>query len=118
MAASGAHGVMIGRAAMGRPWLVGAVAAALDGEAYKLPGRWEQLDSLVAQIEDSMSLYGSALGIRIVRKHISAAIDHLDTDWSAAERRETRAMACQIDAPDRLISALNDIYLDQRSLVA
>ena len=116
--ASGAHGVMLGRAAMGRPWLVGAVAAALDGRPYQWPDRWEQLDSLVSQIEDSLSLYGSSLGIRIVRKHISAAIDHLDIDWSSTQRRETRAMACQIDEPARLISVLNDIYLDQRSLVA
>ena len=33
---SGAHGVMVGRAAMGRPWLVGQVAAALEGKDWNV----------------------------------------------------------------------------------
>jgi nifR3 family TIM-barrel protein len=33
LAESGAHGVMIGRAALGRPWLVGAINRALAGQA-------------------------------------------------------------------------------------
>ncbi len=38
LAQSGAHGVMIGRAAVGAPWLVGAVSRALaDGGPIRLP---------------------------------------------------------------------------------
>ncbi|MEM5517513.1 tRNA-dihydrouridine synthase family protein [Henriciella sp. AS95] len=118
LAQSGAEGVMIGRAAMGRPWILGAVSAALRGESFDTPDRQTQLDSLLEQIEDSLTLYGARLGARIVRKHISAAIAHLDADWADAERRETRALVCQIPDAERLIGILRDIYLEERSLAA
>ena len=38
LAASGAAAVMIGRAAVGQPWLIGAVSAALDGVTRRVPG--------------------------------------------------------------------------------
>ena len=115
---SGADGVMVGRAAMGRPWVLGEIAADLRGQSFMEPNRETKLDSLVEQIEDSLSLYGVQLGAKIVRKHISASIDHLDTSWSEQERRETRSTVCQIEDPVTLISALRDIYLEERSLAA
>lgn len=115
---SGADGVMVGRAAMGQPWVLGEIAADLRGQSFVEPNRETKLDSLVEQIEDSLSLYGVQLGAKIVRKHISASIDHLDTSWSEQERRETRSTVCQIEDPVTLISALRDIYLEERSLAA
>ncbi|WP_370237168.1 MULTISPECIES: tRNA dihydrouridine synthase [Henriciella] len=115
---SGADGVMVGRAAMGRPWVLGEIAADLRGQSFMEPNRETKLDSLVEQIEDSLSLYGVQLGAKIVRKHISASIDHLDTSWSEQERRETRSTVCQIEDPVTLIGALRDIYLEERSLAA
>lgn len=115
---SAAYGVMIGRAAMGRPWLPGQIAAELSGQAYEVPSLSEQLDSLIEQIEDSQSLYGKSLGLRIVRKHISAAIDKLDVPLSEAQRRRTRSMACQIEEGATLISTLSDIFLEQRGVAA
>ena len=115
---SGAYGVMIGRAAMGQPWLPGKVAADLEGRAFSLPGTAEKLDSLISQIEDSQSLYGKTLGLRIVRKHVAAAIDKLDHDWSPTLRRSLRSEACQIDNSSTLISCLTDMFLDQRKVAA
>ena len=57
---SGADAVMIGRAAMGRPWLVGQVEAGLAGKPVANPVLLEQLDSLCEQIEDSVALYGES----------------------------------------------------------
>lgn len=117
--ASRAHGVMIGRSAMGQPWLLGAVAADLAGQEFDWPGLDVQLDSLVCQIEDSMSLYGNVLGLKIVRKHVAACIDALEVDWrDETQRRETRAALCRMDEPSKLISALSDIYVGRRSLAA
>ena len=43
LAQSGASGVMIGRAALGAPWLVGAISRALaDGGPLRLPARAER----------------------------------------------------------------------------
>ena len=107
---SEAFGVTIGRAAMGQPWLLGEVAAAMSGDAYERPGLQAQVDGLCEQIEDSLSLYGSSLGIRIVRKHVSAHIDKADLQIGDAERRSLRADLCRIDDAKKLISALQAVY--------
>ena len=115
---SGAYGVMIGRAAMGQPWLPAKIAAELEGGFYRMPSRAEQLDSLISQIEESQSLYGKSLGLRIVRKHVAAAIDKLDGHWDERDRRETRSAACQIDCAKALSSMLADIFLEERGVAA
>jgi nifR3 family TIM-barrel protein len=118
LAESGAHGVMIGRAAMGRPWLAGQIAAGLSGQAKKTPGLAVQLDSLSEQIRESVALYGESLGTRMVRKHVSAAIDALDVPLSEPRRRSLRAAMCQIGDPEQLISSLRPLYLKPQLLEA
>jgi len=110
LALSGAHGVMIGRAAMGRPWLPGEIAAALEGRAWRAPSLAEQLSSLCEQIEDSIDLYGPNLGLRMVRKHVSAAIDALALPMAEAERRQLRADVCRLETAEALIAALRQVY--------
>lgn len=107
---SGARGVMIGRAAMGRPWLVGEVAACLEGRKWRPPSLAEQHASLCEQITDSVDLYGPKLGLKMVRKHVSAAIDALDMDMSDTERRNLRADLCRIPEADELVRALGQVY--------
>ncbi|MAP94489.1 MAG: tRNA dihydrouridine synthase DusB [Ponticaulis sp.] len=77
---SGADGVMIGRAATGRPWLVSQVQAELNGRQKSSPRIGEQIDSLLDQTAASIELYGSRTGIRVVRKHLSEML----TDWISA----------------------------------
>jgi len=115
---SDAYGVMIGRAALGRPWIVGNISKLLDGEKASVPSRQSQLESLVEQIEDSASLYGQHLGLRIVRKHISAAIDHLDVDLTEIGRRRLRSELCQLEEAGPLIRSLNTVYSNYEQAVA
>ncbi|MEL7231455.1 MAG: tRNA dihydrouridine synthase DusB [Pseudomonadota bacterium] len=115
---SGAFGVMVGRACMGQPWLVGEIAAALGGTPWKKPTLSEQLDSLCEQIEDSLSLYGRSLGLRIVRKHISASIDKLDIPLEAQYRRKLQADLCRLEDPAQLLPHLRRVYERQELEVA
>lgn len=108
--ASGAYGVMIGRATMGRPWLPGMIAAELEGREYRVPMLDEQLESLCDQVRDSVGLYGDRLGILTVRKHISAAVDAVDLPLSDTERRALRSDICRIDRECDLIAALRALY--------
>lgn len=107
---SGAYGVMVGRAALGQPWLLGEVSAALQGKAYIRPTLIEQFDSLCEQIQDSLNLYGDRLGLRIVRKHISACIAKAPLDLSVHDRRELRAELCRIDCANTVIARLKQVY--------
>lgn len=107
---SGAYGVMIGRAAMGQPWLIGEIAAHLAGHDFVAPSLERQLDSLCEQIEDSQRLYGPSLGLRIVRKHVAAHIDKVALPFAEAERRSLRADLCRINEASQLIAALQSVY--------
>lgn len=94
---SGADGVMIGRAALGRPWLPGAIAAALSSgaEAVQSPPRTVQASIVLEHYRDMIAYYGEVLGVRVARKHLAAYIDHAPVDLDAARRRQLRAAMCR-----------------------
>ncbi|HZZ61232.1 MAG TPA: tRNA dihydrouridine synthase DusB [Roseiarcus sp.] len=73
LAHSGARGVMIGRAAVGAPWLVGAVSRALmDGGPLRLPPRKERCGAALEHLEWLIGKLGRLAGLRHARKHLSA----------------------------------------------
>lgn len=76
LAASGAAGVMVGRAAIGRPWLVGALAAALAGDEIPDLSPSEQAEIACEHYDGLLDLYGVAMGVRHARKHLAAYVDH------------------------------------------
>lgn len=68
---TGADGVMIGRAAQGRPWLCGEIAHFLEtGELLPSPGAIDQLAILRDHVAQLHSFYGDYMGVRIARKHV------------------------------------------------
>lgn len=68
---SGADGVMIGRGAYGKPWLLGQVMAALiSGTRLPDPSVAEQYRLIVAHYYDMIALYGECTGVNLMRKHI------------------------------------------------
>ncbi|MAT93505.1 MAG: tRNA dihydrouridine synthase DusB [Halioglobus sp.] len=72
LAHTGAAGVMIGRAAQGRPWLCGQVAAYLDsGVVPPAPQEHEQLAILHRHVAELHDFYGAYMGLRIARKHVA-----------------------------------------------
>ncbi|MBA3510589.1 tRNA dihydrouridine synthase DusB [Sphingomonas sp.] len=71
LAQSGADGVMIGRGAYGRPWLLGQMIPALRGDGSRPdPSLDEQLATMLEQYEDMLALYGRQTGVNLARKHI------------------------------------------------
>ena len=71
LAQSGAAGVMIGRGAQGRPWLLAEVAAALYGTSAPERPEGAALAELVsAHYEAMLSFYGRDLGLKTARKHL------------------------------------------------
>ncbi|HEX6217830.1 MAG TPA: tRNA dihydrouridine synthase DusB [Sphingomicrobium sp.] len=68
---SGADGVMIGRGAYGKPWLLAqAMADLTDGGVRPDPSLDEQLDVILGQYQDMLSLYGTHTGVNLARKHL------------------------------------------------
>ena len=68
---TGADGIMIGRAAQGRPWLFREIAQYLErGTRVAAPSASEIAAILVEQLHGLYDLYGWEQGARIARKHI------------------------------------------------
>jgi tRNA-dihydrouridine synthase B len=73
LALSGAAGVMIGRAALGAPWLVGAVSRALDkGGPLHSPRGEERREAALEHLDWVVSKLGARAGLRHARKHLAA----------------------------------------------
>jgi tRNA-dihydrouridine synthase B len=68
---SGADGVMIGRGAYGRPWLLRQAIHWLDkGERLPDPSIDEQYAAILDQYEAMLAHYGTEIGVNVARKHI------------------------------------------------
>ena len=69
---TGADGVMIGRAAQGRPWIFREIEHYLaTGEKLPPPVVSEIQAILLEHLEDLYGFYGTETGVRVARKHIS-----------------------------------------------
>lgn len=105
MQASGADGVMIGRGAQGRPWLLGQVAAYLrDGRVPPEPDIAERHDVLREHYASILEHYGAYKGLRVGRKHVAWAVHGLSgaNAFREAFNRE--------DSPERAQQMIDDFY--------
>lgn len=68
---SGADGLMIGRGAYGKPWLLGQVMHWWrTGDVLESPTFDEQYDVVVEHYREMLELYGEDVGVKIARKHL------------------------------------------------
>ncbi len=68
--ATGADGIMVGRAALGRPWLFGAIGHFLaTGRELPAPRAAEIRAVLSEHLHELYVFYGRATGLRVARKH-------------------------------------------------
>ena len=73
LARSGAQGVMVGRASVGAPWLVGAISRALaDGGTLRNPPAPERRAAALEHLDWLLGKLGSRAGLRHARKHLAA----------------------------------------------
>lgn len=70
--ATGADGLMIGRAAQGRPWIFREISHYLaTGTHIAAPTPLEVRDTLLTHLHNLYEFYGEFTGVRVARKHIS-----------------------------------------------
>ena len=87
--ATGCDAVMIGRAAQGRPWILGRIAHYLaTGESLPEPLLQEIRDVLLGHLEHLHAFYGEVSGVRIARKHLG---------WYAKDRPENTAFRAVVN---------------------
>lgn len=77
---SGADGVMIGRGARGKPWLLAQVSHDLHGTAAPVVPQNSAFAQMVrAHYDAILRFYGSDLGLRVARKHLGWYMDTCET---------------------------------------
>jgi tRNA-dihydrouridine synthase B len=110
---SGADGVMIGRGAYGKPWILAEIAAGLDGEpAPPVPSPNERLALILEHYELMLELYGRHVGTRNARKHLA---------WYLADLPNGRTLASEVnrlDDPEAVVRRLREIFAETMVLAA
>jgi tRNA-dihydrouridine synthase B len=113
LAQSGADGVMIGRGAYGRPWLLRQVMDALSGgSARPDPALDEQFSVITDHYEQSLAHYGKETGVNMMRKHLGWYTKGLTGS------AEFRNRVNQIPDPDQVLAMLAEFYAPWRSRAA
>jgi tRNA-dihydrouridine synthase B len=106
LAATGADGIMIGRAAQGRPWLFRQIAHYLaTGEELPEPDCAERRDVLLEHLEGLYSLYGREQGVRVARKHIGWSVRALPGG------EELRSAVNRLETAEVQRAAVDDYFL-------
>ncbi|RZA12309.1 MAG: tRNA dihydrouridine synthase DusB, partial [Proteobacteria bacterium] len=102
---SGADGVMIGRGAYGKPWLLGQVIHWLQtGEKIAAPGIDEQYSLLMEHYRAMLGHYGRDTGVKIARKHLGWYTKGLTGS------AEFRNMVNFVDDADQVLGELERFY--------
>ena len=100
--ATGAQGLMIGRAAQGNPWIFREISSYLaTGQAVPPPALSEISTVMLGHLRALHAFYGPVQGVRIARKHIA---------WYVKSRMTTTQFLPEffaIDDPDGQISHLS-----------
>ena len=100
---TGADAVMIGRAALGNPWLFRSLS---QGEKY-IPTQEELLATVLSHVSELHEFYGVEKGIRVSRKHIL---------WYLGDREipaELRSSMLRERVPEKQLDWIRQIFLQQ-----
>ncbi|HEX8301788.1 tRNA dihydrouridine synthase DusB [Sphingomonas sp.] len=110
LAQSGADGVMIGRGAYGRPWVLRQVMDALAGRGHRPdPGLDEQYRVIIEHYIDTLAHYGDEVGVNMMRKHIGWYTKGIH---GSAEFRNN---VNKVSDPKRVLEMLDEFYAPWRS---
>ncbi|WP_340236767.1 tRNA dihydrouridine synthase DusB [Sulfitobacter pontiacus] len=101
LAQSGADGVMIGRGAQGKPWLLAQVAHDLFGAPAPVIPQGTDFARMVSDhYEAIIRFYGEVIGLRVARKHLGW---YMDTSNTPADLRRSVLTAASPAEVHRLI---------------
>jgi tRNA-dihydrouridine synthase B len=104
-AATGCDGIMIGRAAQGRPWIFDEVNFFLrEGKLREDLALENVRDIMRAHLEDLYEFYGDETGVRVARKHLS---------WYLRQHPGQEALRnrlVQIETPQEQLATLLEQY--------
>jgi len=119
LAQSGADAVMIGRAALGKPWIARSVADALQsGGEMEEPDLETRLQIVLDHFRNSLAFYGDRLGLKTFRKHLARYIEDAPLAMPPSSRRAAKARLCALDDPRAVEGALIALWQEPAAALA
>lgn len=112
MDASGCAGVMVGRGALGAPWLFRMIGDYVDRGSFLLPPLSRVREILLEHLDLMASFYGETKGVKLFRKHLV----HYSRGGPSSPLRgarhssDFRAKAVTIDKHVPLIKLINEYF--------
>ena len=103
---TGADGVMVGRAAIGNPFICAEITAALEGREYKAPSIDERAETALLQLRLAIADKGEAAAVREARKQIALYLHSFR--GAARARAEINRAETYADVQGALMTALTD----------
>ena len=105
---SGADGVMVGRGAQGRPWILAQIAHVLFGAPKPdVPTGAALYDLVRDHYLRTIEFYGPDLGLRIARKHLGWYMDEAGTD------RDLRGKILTVPTPHAVLDLLEPAFIEK-----
>jgi nifR3 family TIM-barrel protein len=106
---SGASAVMIGRASLGRPWLVGQIGQELEGRTWREPDADQKLALVLEHYEGLLGSLGRDIGLRHARKHLAAYVEEAARAGHVV-RPADRAELLTSDRPEIVAALLRRVF--------
>lgn len=101
---TGADGVLIGRAAQGRPWIFREVVHFMETDTELDPPDLSEIESILQRHLNALhEFYGEYLGVRIARKHVSW---YLNNQPGNSFRKKFN----QLDSPTAQLNAISEYF--------
>lgn len=108
---SGAYGVMVGRGAQGRPWIVGEfgkrMATKIASPSPSIPAKKA---IIFEHYEDVLGFYGIELGLRNARKHLGWYVEDLFANQHSS--RSWRSRLCREDNPVNVKKMIGQMFVE------
>ncbi len=101
---TGCDGVMIGRGALGNPWIFSQILSSQKGNSPAAPAPAEILRVIEKHLYENMSWFGSPLGVMLFRGHLAAYTRGFP--HSTKVRREVLVLK----EPDHILEYLSEFF--------
>jgi len=108
--ATGADGIMLGRAALGNPWIFREINHFLQtGEQMTRPGTEDIRQVILQHLDGLYELYGEYTGVRVARKHVGWYSKYLENgEVLRSSVNKTESIERQLFVVKNYFNALNN----------
>jgi tRNA-dihydrouridine synthase B len=108
---TGVDGIMIGRAALGNPWIIGQIRDGLLGNEVYTPSLEEKLSVIKEHLNMAIEYKGEYIGLREMRKHMSWYVKGMKDSSIVRDRIN------KLETKEEVLECLNEYFTSSTSIL-